>query len=92
MLLISKALLILANHNGLSEKQLLAPQAHKKFEAELSNQIWQGDMLFGPLSTMRRFIARRNWRALPPHLVFWSCTPDRINLKVAARLKGPSAP
>src|SRR5437867_2105871 len=24
---------------GLSEKQLLAPQAHKKFEAELSNQI-----------------------------------------------------
>src|SRR5881398_1866478 len=33
---------------GLSEKQLLAPQAHKKFEAELSNQVWQGDMLFGP--------------------------------------------
>src|SRR5256886_15064793 len=33
---------------GLSEKQLLAPPAHKKFEAELSNQIWQGDMLFGP--------------------------------------------
>ena len=36
---------------GLSEKQLLAEAAgipHKKFEAELSNQIWQGDMLFGP--------------------------------------------
>jgi putative transposase len=33
---------------GLSEKQLLTPQAHKKFEAELSNQIWQADMLFGP--------------------------------------------
>jgi putative transposase len=33
---------------GLSEKQLLAPQAHKKFEAEFSNQIWQADMLFGP--------------------------------------------
>jgi hypothetical protein len=33
---------------GLSEKQLLAPLAHKKFEAELSNQIWQADMLFGP--------------------------------------------
>jgi putative transposase len=33
---------------GLSERQLLAPHAHKKFEAELSNQIWQGDMLFGP--------------------------------------------
>ena len=33
---------------GLSEKQLLAPQAHKKFEAECSNQIWQADMLFGP--------------------------------------------
>jgi putative transposase len=33
---------------GLSEKQLLEPQAHKKFEAELSNQIWQADMLFGP--------------------------------------------
>jgi len=33
---------------GLSERQLLAPQAHKKFEAEYSNQIWQADMLFGP--------------------------------------------
>jgi transposase InsO family protein len=33
---------------GLSEKQLLAPSAHKKFEAERSNQIWQADMLFGP--------------------------------------------
>jgi putative transposase len=33
---------------GLSEKQLLAPQAHKKFEAGFSNQIWQADMLFGP--------------------------------------------
>jgi putative transposase len=33
---------------GLSERQLLAPQPHKKFEAELSNQIWQADMLFGP--------------------------------------------
>ena len=33
---------------GLSEKQLLAPPAHKKFEAEFSNQIWQADMLFGP--------------------------------------------
>ncbi|MGD1095565.1 MAG: DDE-type integrase/transposase/recombinase [Bryobacteraceae bacterium] len=33
---------------GLSERQLLAPQARKKFEAELSNQIWQADMLFGP--------------------------------------------
>ena len=33
---------------GLSERQLLAPQAHKKFEAEFSNQIWQADMLFGP--------------------------------------------
>lgn len=33
---------------GLSERQLLAPQAHKKFEAEFGNQIWQADMLFGP--------------------------------------------
>jgi putative transposase len=33
---------------GLSEKQLLAPPAHKKFEAERSNEIWQADMLFGP--------------------------------------------
>jgi putative transposase len=33
---------------GLSERQLLAPAAHKKFEAEHSNQIWQADMLFGP--------------------------------------------
>jgi hypothetical protein len=32
----------------LSERQLLAPAAHKKFEAELANQIWQADMLFGP--------------------------------------------
>jgi transposase InsO family protein len=33
---------------GLTERQLLAPPAHKKFEAEYSNQIWQSDMLFGP--------------------------------------------
>ncbi len=38
---------------GLSERQLLAPPAHKKFEAELANQIWQADMLFGP------WVARR---------------------------------
>ena len=34
--------------HGLSERQLLAPAAHKKFEAQHSNQIWQSDMLFGP--------------------------------------------
>src|SRR5207248_3118455 len=33
---------------GLSERQLLAPLAHKRVEAELSNQIWQAAMLFGP--------------------------------------------
>ncbi len=33
---------------GLSERQLLAPRAHKKFEAEHCNQIWQSDMLYGP--------------------------------------------
>ena len=33
---------------GLTERQLLAPPAHKKFEAQTSNQIWQADMLFGP--------------------------------------------
>ena len=33
---------------GLTERQLLAPPAHKKFEAQPSNQIWQADMLFGP--------------------------------------------
>jgi putative transposase len=33
---------------GLSERQLLAPPPHKKFEAQHSNQIWQADMLFGP--------------------------------------------
>jgi transposase InsO family protein len=33
---------------GLSERELLAPQARKKFEASLANQIWQADMLFGP--------------------------------------------
>src|SRR2546426_2151612 len=34
--------------NGLTQKQLLAPAAHKKFEAEFANQIWQSDMMFGP--------------------------------------------
>jgi transposase InsO family protein len=33
---------------GLTERQLLAPAPHKKFEAQYSNQIWQSDMLFGP--------------------------------------------
>jgi putative transposase len=33
---------------GLSERELLASQPHKKFEAERANQIWQADMLFGP--------------------------------------------
>ena len=35
--------------HGLTERQLLAPPAHKKFEAEYSNQIWQSDLLFGPV-------------------------------------------
>ncbi len=34
--------------HGLTARQLLVPPAHKKFEAQLSNQIWQADMLFGP--------------------------------------------
>jgi putative transposase len=34
--------------HGLTERQLLAPPARKKFEAEFSNQLWQSDMLFGP--------------------------------------------
>ena len=33
---------------GLTERQLLAPPAHKKFEAEHANQIWQSDVLYGP--------------------------------------------
>jgi transposase InsO family protein len=33
---------------GLTERQLLAPPARKKFEAEFANQIWQSDMLYGP--------------------------------------------
>ena len=33
---------------GLTERQLLEPAAHKKFQAQSSNQIWQADMLFGP--------------------------------------------
>ena len=37
---------------GLTERQLLldkaAACAHKKYEAEFANQIWQSDMLFGP--------------------------------------------
>src|ERR1700747_1653386 len=32
--------------HGLTERQLLAPPARKKFEAEFSNQLWQSDMLF----------------------------------------------
>src|SRR6266481_2480813 len=35
---------------GLTERQLLLDKAtaHKKYEAQYSNQIWQSDMLFGP--------------------------------------------
>jgi transposase len=35
---------------GLTERQLLLDKgaAHKKYEAEFANQIWQSDMLFGP--------------------------------------------
>src|SRR6266566_4648724 len=35
---------------GLTERQLLLDKAaaHKKYEAEHANQIWQSDMLFGP--------------------------------------------
>jgi len=35
---------------GLTERQLLLDKAtaHKKYEAERANQIWQSDMLFGP--------------------------------------------
>jgi transposase InsO family protein len=35
---------------GLTERQLLLDQAtaHKKYEAQFANQIWQSDMLFGP--------------------------------------------
>jgi putative transposase len=35
---------------GLTERQLLLDKAtaHKKYEAQSSNQIWQSDMLFGP--------------------------------------------
>ena len=35
---------------GLTERQLVLDKAtaHKKYEAEFANQIWQSDMLFGP--------------------------------------------
>lgn len=33
---------------GLTARQLLREPAHKKFEAEFSNQLWQSDLLFGP--------------------------------------------
>ena len=35
---------------GLTERQLLLDKAtaHKKYEAEFANQIWQSDLLFGP--------------------------------------------
>jgi transposase len=36
------------HQRGLTTRQLMAAPAHKKFEAERSNQIWQSDMLFGP--------------------------------------------
>ena len=37
-------------HRGLTERQLLLDKAtaHKKYEAQFANQIWQSDMLFGP--------------------------------------------
>jgi putative transposase len=36
--------------HGLTERQLLLDKAtaHKKYEAQFANQIWQSDMLFGP--------------------------------------------
>lgn len=36
--------------HGLTERQLLLEKtiAHKKYEAEFANQIWQSDMMFGP--------------------------------------------
>jgi putative transposase len=36
------------HQRGLTTRQLLVAPAHKKFEAEFSNQLWQSDMLFGP--------------------------------------------
>src|SRR5204862_7091234 len=35
---------------GLTARQLLLDKAtaHKKYEAQFANQIWQSDMLFGP--------------------------------------------
>src|SRR5437879_895573 len=41
---------------GLTERQLLLDKttAHKKYEAQFANQIWQSDMLFGP------WVARSN--------------------------------
>jgi putative transposase len=56
---------------GLTTRQLLAGPAHKKFEAERSNQIWQSDMLFGPYVTAFRrrahagFLIRRSRRRQP---------------------------
>ncbi len=48
--------------NGLTQKQLLAPPAHKKFEAEFANQISR----FGSMSTMVRCTVRPNLPASPP--------------------------
>jgi putative transposase len=36
------------NQHGLTARQLLAPDAFKKFVAEFSNDVWQSDMLHGP--------------------------------------------
>ncbi len=60
---------------GLTERQLLLDKAtaHKKYEAEFANQIWQSDMLFGPwvCTPGRRqaagLPAGRPRRRQPPH-------------------------
>ena len=41
------------NEQGLNQKQLLQPPAHKKSETEVANQIWQSKMMFGPASRDR---------------------------------------
>jgi putative transposase len=84
--------------HGLSQRQLLAPAAHKKFEAERSNQIWQADMLFGPwvkrpsVGRMQVFLHATldDASRLIPHAQFYSsqgldAALDCLRQSVAAR-------
>jgi putative transposase len=85
---------------GLTERQLLQAKAtaHKKYEAEYANQIWQSDMLFGPWvqraggGKMQVFLQATldDASRLIPHAQFYpdqglDCFLDCLRQAVAAR-------